>query len=107
MIGSKNNHNKMSNAPKNYITWVFTDHYFKNGRGILKLIGTAFGFYMAFYIPGPVIQEYNEGWIPIWPVLGVFIAAYGFLIGIILQPYGIYRKLKRMNWWDRINNDLK
>jgi hypothetical protein len=51
---------------------------------------------MAFYEPGPVLEEYNGGWIPIWPVIGIFIAVYGFLIGIILQPVGIYRRLKRL-----------
>ena len=84
-----------------YFQWVFGDHYFKSKQGILKIIGTLFGFFMAFYVPGPVIQEYSEGWIPIWPVLGTFIAVYGFLIGIILQPYSIYKRLKRMNWWEK------
>lgn len=107
MIGSKNNHNKMSNSPKNYITWVFTDHYFKNGKGIGKFIGTIYGIFQAIYVPPLVLEEYYTGWMPIWPVIGTFIAVFGFLIGITLQPYGIYRKLKRMNWWDRINSDLK
>ena len=92
---------KEDKTPKNYISWVFTDHYFKNKQGILKFIGTIFGFVMAVYVPGPVIQEYMEGWIPIWPVIGTFIATYGFLIGIILQPYSIYKRLKRMNWWNK------
>ena len=96
---------KEDKSPKNYITWVFTDHYFKNGRGVGKFIGALFGIFMAFYVPGPVLLEYNEGWIPIWPVIGTFIAVYGFLIGIILQPYGIYKKLKRMDWWNRKNNN--
>jgi hypothetical protein len=91
----------MSKAPKNYITWVFTDHYFKNGQGKLKFVATIFGFIMPFHVIPPVVQEYMEGWIPLLPVIGTFIAVFGFLIGIILQPYGIYRNLKRMNWWDR------
>ncbi len=81
---------------KDYLHWVFTNHYFNNKQGVLKIIGTLFGFYMAFYVPGPVLEEYNGGWIPIWPVIGIFIAVYGFLIGIILQPVGIYRRLKRL-----------
>jgi len=98
---------KSKPTPKNYLTWVFTDHYFNNKQGIGKFIGTIFGFFMAFYVPGPVLEEYWGGWIPIWPVIGCFIAVYGFLIGILWQPYNIYKKLKRMNWWDRINNDFK
>ena len=92
---------KEDKSPKNYITWLFTDHYFNNKQGVLKFIGTLFGFFMAFYVPGPVLEEYNGGWIPIWPVIGTFIATYGFLIGILLQPYGIYRRLKRIDWWNR------
>ena len=81
--------------------WVFGDHYFKSGRGILKFVATLFAFFMAFYVPGPVIKEYSEGWIPVWPVIGCFIAVYGFLIGILLQPFGIYRRLVRMKWWEK------
>ena len=90
-----------------YFTWLFTDHYFNNKQGILKFIATLFGFFMAFYVPGPVMEEYWGGWIPLFPVILCFFAVYGFLIGIILQPYNIYRKLKRMNWWERMDNDFK
>jgi hypothetical protein len=48
----------------------------------------------AIYMPKPVLEEYYGGWIPIWPVIGCFIAVYGGLIGIIMQPYGIYKRLK-------------
>jgi len=48
----------------------------------------------GIYVPGPVLEEYYSGWMPIWPVLGCFIAIYGGLIGIIYQPYGIYKRLK-------------
>ena len=79
---------------KDYIKWLFTDHYFNNKQGIIKIVGTIYGFIMAFYVPSPVLDEYYGGWIPIWPVIGIFIAVYGFLIGILLQPYGIYKHLK-------------
>jgi hypothetical protein len=92
-------------TPKNYITWVFTDHYFNNKQGIGKFLGTIMFICFAVYMPGPVLEEYNGGWIPIWPVIGCFFAVYGGLIGILLQPYGIYRKLKRMNWWERENTN--
>ena len=90
-----------------YFQWVFTDHYFKSKQGVLKLIATIFSFIMAFYMPGPILEEYWSGWMPIWPVIGAFIAVYGSLIGILLQPYLIYRRLKRLNWWNTIDNDLK
>ena len=93
-------------TPKNYLHWVFTDHYFNNGQGIGKFIGTIMFICFAVYMPGPVLEEYNGGWIPIWPVIGCFFAVYGGLIGIILQPYGIYKRLKRMNWWERENTNM-
>ena len=87
-----------------YLKWVFTDHYFNNKQGVLKFFGTLMGIGMCIYMPGPVLEEYNGGWIPIWPVIGSFIATYGFLIGIILQPYSIYRRLTRLKWWERSQN---
>ena len=94
-------------TPPSYFTWLFTDHYFKNKQGVIKLFGTLLFIFLAIAVPGPVMEEYNGGWIPIWPVIGTFIAVYGGLIGILLQPYGIYKRLKRLNWWDTIENDLK
>ena len=94
-------------TPKNYLHWVFTDHYFNNGRGIFKLIGAFYGIFQIIYATPLIMEEYYGGWIPLFPVILVNLTMWGFLIGIILQPYNIYRKLKRMNWWDRINNDFK
>jgi|TARA_R100000479_G_scaffold102976_2_gene51396 hypothetical protein len=90
-----------------YIKWVFTDHYFKNKQGVLKFLATLLAIFMSIAVPGPVMEEYMGGWIPIWPVVGCFIATYGFLIGIILQPYMIYKRLKQLGWWKTIDNDLK
>ena len=81
---------------KSYIKWVFTDHYFNNKQGVIKFMGTLLGIFLAIAVPGPVLEEYWGGWIPIWPVIGAFISTYGFLIGIILQPVNIYQRLKRL-----------
>ena len=88
-------------APKNYVHWLFTDHYFNNKQGVLKFFGTLMGIAMGIYMPGPVIEEWNTGFVPIWPVIGIFIATYGFLIGMLFQPYSIYLRLKKMKWWDK------
>ena len=90
-----------------YFQWAFTDHYFKSKQGVLKFLGTLMFISFAIIMPDPVLEEYNGGWIPIWPVIGCFIAVYGGLVGILLQPYLIYKRLKRLNWWDTIENDLK
>ena len=60
----------------------------------VKFLGTIMFICFAVYMPGPVLEEYNGGWIPIWPVIGCFFAVYGGLIGIIYQPYQIYKRLK-------------
>lgn len=91
----------MKKAPKNYIHWLFTDHYFNNGQGILKFIGQLFGIFLAFYIPGPVIEEYLYHDAALPAVIGIFIATYGFCFGLMFQPYGIYKRLHRMDWWDK------
>ena len=80
---------------KEYVKWLFTNHYFNNMQGILKFLGTIMFLFFGVYVPVPVLKEYYGGWIPIWPVLGCFIAVYGGLIGILLQPYGIYKRLKK------------
>lgn len=77
-----------------FIKWLFTDHYFNNKQGVIKFLGTLMFIFMAIAVPGPALEEYNGGWIPIWPVIGTFIAVYGGLIGIIYQPYQIYKRLK-------------
>ena len=92
---------KKDKSPKNYLEWVFTDHYFKNGKGILKFIATIYGILQVIYVPPIILEEYYAVWIPILPVILMYVAIWGFLIGITLQPYNIYRKLKRLNWWNR------
>ena len=90
-----------------YFQWLFEDHYFKDKRGMLKFVGTLYGIVQAIYATPLVYDEWYYGYMPIWPLIGAYIAIYGFLIGITLQPYGIYKRLKRMNWWDRVNDDFK
>ena len=81
---------------KKYLKWVFTDHYFNNGRGLLKLIGTIYGIIQAVYATPIVYDEWYYGYMPILPLIGAYIAIYGFLIGIIYQPVSIYLTLKRL-----------
>ena len=81
---------------KKYLKWVFTDHYFNNGRGLLKLIGTIYGIIQAVYATPIVYDEWYYGYMPILPLIAAYIAIYGFLIGIIYQPVSIYLTLKRL-----------
>ena len=77
-----------------FIKWLFTDHYSNNKQGVIKFLGTLMFIFMAIAVPGPVLEEYNGGWIPIWPVIGCFFSVYGGLIGIIYQPYKLYKRVK-------------
>ena len=95
---------KKNNKPKNYLHWVFTDHYFKNGRGLGKFIGMLYGIFQVIYIPPIVLEEYYSGWIPLLPVVLTYIVIWGFLNRYYtLQPYGIYERLKRLGWWNNKN----
>ncbi len=55
-----------------FIKWLFTDHYFNNKQGVIKFLGTLLFIFLAIAVPGPALEEYNGGWIPIWPVIGSF-----------------------------------
>ena len=81
---------------KKYLKWFFTEHI-KNGRGKLKLVGTIYGVVQAVYATPIIWDEWYYGHMPIWPLIGGYIAIYGFLIGIIYQPINIYKKLKKSN----------
>ena len=94
---------RKDNTPKNYLHWVFTDHYFKNGKGVCKFIGMLYGIFQVIYVPPLILEEYYEGWIPLLPVVLTYIVIWGFLIGITLQPYGIYKRLKLLGWWNNKN----
>ena len=96
---------KKDKTPKNYLQWVFTEHYFKSKRGIGKFIATLYGIFQVIYVPPLVMEEYYGGWIPLFPVILIYITIWGFLLGITLQPYGIYKRLKRLDWWNRENNN--
>ena len=83
-----------------YFQWFFGEHC-KEWRGKTKVIATLYGIFQVIYATPLILDEYYGGWIPLLPVILSFIAIYGFLIGIIYQPYSIYRKLVRMDWFNR------
>ena len=80
----------------NFIKWLFTNHYFNNLQGILKFAGTIFGVFLCVVVPEAALEEYYGGWISIWPVIIACLISFGYLTGIIIQPYLIYKKLKRL-----------
>jgi hypothetical protein len=91
-----------NNTPT-YLQWFFKEHI-KNGRGKLKLIATLYGVFQVIYFPSFVLEEYYGGWISIIPVILFFLIIWGFLIAILLQPYLIYKKLVKMDWFNKRKN---
>ena len=75
-----------------YLKWLFTEYYFKNWTHTLNLIGTIFGLFLGFYVPGPVIEEYMYYDAPLVVCIGMFIATYGFLGGMLWYPSQIYQR---------------
>ena len=79
-----------------FIKWLFTNHYFNNIQGVLKFVGTIFGIFLCVVVPEAALEEYYGGWISIWPVIIACLISFGYLTAIIIQPYLIYKKLKRL-----------
>ena len=50
----------------------------------------------AIYATPILWDEWYYGHIPLWPLIGSYIAIYGFLIGMIYHPISIYKRLKRL-----------
>lgn len=76
---------------KNYLDWLLTEHKYGKIKFILFLLGITQCFLLTeqFYI------EYSQYDMPLLPLIGGYVALYGFTIGIALQPYFIYKELKK------------
>lgn len=72
---------------KDYFKWVIKhkSHNFKLILCLLGIIASAFAT--------PTLLNSDA---PIAIIIMSFIAIYGFTVGIFLEPYFIYRKLKKM-----------
>jgi len=93
---------KNNNIPS-YLKWLFTEHK----RGKIKVLLTLLGIIQIIWATPQIMEEYNGGYIPLLPVVLVHIAMYGFVIGMIYQPYNIYVKLKNLNFWGEIKTKIK
>jgi len=72
----------------NYLEWLTLDHKFGNFKIALFLIGIV----QCIYFTKPLYEEYLYG-MPLIVLILSYIAMYGFTVGILLQPYFIYRRL--------------
>jgi len=69
----------------------------------LIILLTIVGIIQSCYITPVIIEEYNYG-MPLLPAIMGIIASYGFTVGITLQPFLIYKRLVRLDWWNRFGN---
>ena len=75
---------------KDYFKWLFTEHKY----GKFKFLLFLFGITQCVLLTDDFYFEYIDG-MPLLPLIFGYIALYGFTIAIALQPYLIYRGLKR------------
>jgi hypothetical protein len=75
---------------KNYINWLFRIHKY----GKIKFVLFLFGITQCFLLTEQLYIEYSQYDMPLLPLIGGYVALYGFPIGIALQPYFIYKEMK-------------
>jgi len=88
---------KNNNKPP-YLKWLFSEHK----RGKIKILLTLLGILQIIWATPLILEEYNSGYLPLLPVILIHIVMYGFIIGMILQPYLIYVRLINLKFWDEI-----
>lgn len=75
----------------NYFKWLFEEHKYGKIKFFLFLIGVT----QCFFLTDDLYREYYYYDMPLYPLIMGYIAMYGFTIGIALQPYLIYKDLKK------------
>jgi hypothetical protein len=76
---------------KNYFKWLFTEHKYGRFKFLLLLIGIT----QCVSLTDDFYYEYYYYDMPLYPLIMGYVALYGFTIGIALQPYSIYKDLKK------------
>lgn len=74
----------------NYFKWLWAT---QKKTVLLTVAGI-----IACIFATPVILD-PENANPIAVIIGALVAVYGFTVGMALQPYMIYRKLDKTNYW--------
>jgi len=74
-----------------YFKWLFEEHKYGKIKFLLFLLGVT----QCFFLTDNLYYEYYYYDMPLYPLIMGYIALYGFTIGIALQPYFIYKDLKK------------
>jgi|TARA_R110002020_G_scaffold471111_1_gene697595 hypothetical protein len=96
---------KNTNNPT-YFQWLFTEHAV-TPKGIAKIVLSPILLAVGIYMTPLLLEEYRYSDMPFIILLLAFIAMYGAAIGITLQPYLIYKKLIRIDWFEKRKNFKK
>ena len=75
---------------KKYIKWFFNEHTKTYTDLTLMTIGLIASVFWSCMIPSFVADS-----VPIFVIILGSFSVYGFFIGNILQPYSIYKRLKK------------
>ncbi len=73
-----------------YLKWLFSEHK----RGKIKVFLFLLGVADCIYFTKDLYLEYVYYEMPLIILILAYIAMYGFTIGIMYQPYTIYKRLK-------------
>jgi len=74
-----------------YFKWLFEEHKYGKIKFLLFLLGVT----QCFFLTDNLYCEYYYYDMSLYPLIMGYIALYGFTIGIALQPYFIYKDLKK------------
>jgi hypothetical protein len=74
-----------------YLKWLLEKHKY----GKIKFILFLFGITQCFLLTEELYIEYAQYDMPLLPLIGGYVALYGFTIGIALQPYSIYKDIRK------------
>ena len=75
----------------NYLKCLFEEHIYGKIKFFLFLLGVT----KCVLLTDNLYYEYYYYDMPLYPLIMGYIALYGFTIGIALQPYFIYKDLKK------------
>ena len=85
----------MKNQTPTYFQWLLKEHKF----GKIKILLFLLGVLQFIIFTDDVFNEWYYGYMPIWPLIFTYIAMYGFTIAIAYQPFNIYKKLVRLDFF--------
>ena len=86
----------MKNQNPSYLNWLLKEHRFGKFKALMLL----YGIIQCVIFTDDVFNEWYYGHMPLLPLIATYIVMYGFVVAIALQPFNIYRRLVKLDWWN-------